>query len=303
MSEHSVPRVAVAALLVVVLAACSATGAASEPLAGTSAPGESLEPVESVAPSATPDFEHPVGLIAIGHSGLTGEGAGATFQPAPENSWPTGTNPDVNSIYLRLVAERPETEGHVANAAVGGAVSRTLAEQASQALAIVPAPALAIISTIDNDITCDGGDAAHVAVLGDNVRAAIEAILAASPHTKVLVLDQGGRPSPEFIEELVAHDPAVKAAMTGSGMCDFYSPDGTLNLEGFETLTGIIEAYEAEQARVCAEFENCQTDGGVRAAFIDRLEYFAADWGHANLQGQAAQAELMWPVVVELLGL
>jgi hypothetical protein len=191
----------------------------------------------------------------------------------------------------------------VANTAVGGATSETLVQQAELALASVPVPALAIVSTIDNDITCDGNDPDHVPVLGENVRAAIDAILTASPNTKVLVIGQAGRPSPEFIEELVAFDPAVKEFITGTGICDFYSPDGTLNEAGFATLTGIIQAYEDEQARVCAEFENCRTDGGVRAAYVDTLENFAPDWGHANIRGQAAQAELMWPVVVELLGL
>ena len=64
----------------------------------------------------------PVGVIAIGHSGLTGENSDPARpgQPALENSWATGTNPEVNSIYLRLIEVHPETEGHVANTAVGG---------------------------------------------------------------------------------------------------------------------------------------------------------------------------------------
>ena len=71
--------------------------------------------------------EGPVGVIAIGHSGLTGENSDPDRpgQPALENSWATGTNPEVNSIYLRLVEVQPETEGHVANTAVGGALAST----------------------------------------------------------------------------------------------------------------------------------------------------------------------------------
>src|SRR5688572_30402943 len=69
--------------------------------------------------------DEPVGVIAIGHSGLTGENSDSErpFQPALENSWATGTNPEVNSIYLRLSEVHPETEGHVANTAVGGGVA------------------------------------------------------------------------------------------------------------------------------------------------------------------------------------
>ena len=44
-----------------------------------------------------------------------------TDEPNPKASWATGTLPTIDSVYLRLVAVRPETEGHVANTAKGGA--------------------------------------------------------------------------------------------------------------------------------------------------------------------------------------
>ena len=73
--------------------------------------------------------------------------------------------------------------------------------------------------------------------------------------------------------------------------------------ENFETLTGIIEAYEAEQQRQCDLVPQCQTDEGARAAYVDVLENFSSDWNHLNVDGQAAAAELVWPVVVDMLGL
>ena len=45
-----------------------------------------------------------VGLIAVGHSGLTGEGTGGTYEAVTAKSWATGTDPLVNSVYLRMVA-------------------------------------------------------------------------------------------------------------------------------------------------------------------------------------------------------
>jgi len=36
---------------------------------------------------------------------------------------------------------------------------------------------------------------------------------------------------------------------------------------------------------------------------VDQLDYFASDWAHLNLAGQAAEAELLWPVVADVLGL
>jgi hypothetical protein len=43
----------------------------------------------------------------------------------------------------------------------------------------------------------------------------------------------------------------VQAGLTGTGECDFFGADGVLANEHFDTLTSILEDYEAEQARVC----------------------------------------------------
>jgi len=42
--------------------------------------------------------------------------------------------------------------------------------------------------------------------------------------------------------------------------------------EHVDTLTSIIDDYEAEQARVCATVPDCRTDERARAAYVDRLE-------------------------------
>lgn len=140
--------VAVAAVLTLATSSCSSPDGGHAPAAKQSR-------------RTTLNPPHPVGIIAIGHSGLTGENTDPNLpgQPALESSWATGTSSEVDSVYLRLVAARPETEGHVANAAMGGAPVTSLAEQAQTALTSVPAPALIIIQTIDSDIQCDGTDA------------------------------------------------------------------------------------------------------------------------------------------------
>ena len=236
---------------------------------------------------------------------MTGEGSDPNRpgQDALENSWATGTSPQVNSIYRRLVAVRPETDGHVANTAEGGASASTLFAQAQRALETVPTPALVVVQTIDNDIRCDGTDGTHVPEFGVALRDALEVVTTASPDARILVVGQLGRPSPSFVKKLVAEDPTVKAGLTGSGMCAFFGPDGALNKKGFATGTSIIEDYETEQARVCAMVPNCRTDDGARAAYVDRLENFSSDWNHLNVRGQAEIAEITWPAATALLEL
>jgi hypothetical protein len=256
----------------------------------------------TAAPSSLPtaDLAHPVGVIAMGHSGLTGEGTGELGAANFDGSWATGTLPQVNSIYMRLAAARPETLGHVDNEAVGAAPAAALLGQAKAALAKVPAPALAIIQTVDNDIQCEPTNADAVAA---SVTQALQEIHTASPNTKILVVGQAGRPSVAFIQALVAAHPEVKADLTGTDACAFYSSDGSINEAGFTELTASIDAYEAAVAKACAGIPGCATDGGVRRTWVDKIELFGPDLNHLNLQGQAAVAEQLWPVVETLLGL
>jgi len=289
-------RLVLLAAVVVAATACSDDGGTSAAPTTTAA---SAAPTTTVAPATGP----PVGVVAFGHSGLTGENSDPDHprEPAPENSWATGTNPEVDSIYQRMIERDPATEGHVANTAEGGSPSDDLVDQAEEALAEVPNPQLVIIQTIDSDIRCDGTDPDHVADFGDNVSAALDVVSTAAPDARILVMGQWGRPDPGFIAQLVDAVPEQQDVLTGTGMCDFYSPNGQLALAHFDALTGIIEAYEAEQARVCAQVPHCQATADVTTTYQDRLSSFSSDYAHLNVEGLHRVAELIWPTVEHLL--
>ncbi len=299
MSDLSPKAVALVAIAVL-LAACSSgarSTAPAEPTVAARAPSPTATPSPEPTPAA--DLAHPSGIIAIGHSGLTGEGTGGPGQAVEAKSWATGTDPQVNSVYLRMVALLSETEGHVANTARGGAPASALTSQATDALGAVPVPALAIIQTVDNDILCDGS---NIPVVGQALADVLKLIHDASPNTKILVAGQLGRPSDVFIKKLVAYDPGAKAGLTWDDPCSFFDASGNLSESGIKKLGAVIDAYEAETARVCAAVANCVTDGGVRRAYLDTIDNFSPDYAHLNATGQAAEAELIWPVVAALLG-
>jgi hypothetical protein len=253
----------------------------------------------------TPSSTQPVGVIAIGHSGLTGENSDPSSprQPAPQNSWATGTSTAVDSVYERLLAVRPAEKGHVANTAVGGAKVTALEGQAQSAFASVRAPELVIVQTIDNDIRCDGTDGANVRAFGATLKSALTFIHVMSPQSQVLLVGQLGRPRVAYVAQLVATDPGAKSSLTGNGVCDFYDESGRLNRAAFTYLTGVVDSYEAEQTRVCAAVPNCHTDEGIRAKWLDKVENFTSDWNHLNTTGLAAEAQLTWPVVARVLRL
>src|SRR3954462_13056093 len=93
---------------------------------------------ESAASPAVEPYDGYLDSMAVlGHSGATGEGAGG-----PESSWATGTNRDVNSVYLRILSKHDAIEGHAFNLAEGGADLGEIYHQAESAVRRDPAPEL-----------------------------------------------------------------------------------------------------------------------------------------------------------------
>lgn len=267
----------------------------------------SSTPTSSLAVGTAPvdDLTGPVGIVALGHSGLTGENSvpERAGQPALENSWATGTADGLGSIYQRMVELRPETAGHVANEARGGTPAADLTAQARRALKEVPTPELVIIQTIDHDIRCDGTDDAHVAEFGAALETMLTVVTEASPDTKILMLTQPGRPALELesMAELIASTPAARASYTGPPPCGMLNESGDQQPENIATLTSIIESYETEQARVCAEYLNCSTDSGRLASFRRVPSMVSSDFNHLNTEGLARLAAAVWPIVENII--
>lgn len=216
-----------------------------------------------------------------------------------DDSWAAGLSPEVNGVYLRLVAVRPENEGQVANRAQDGALVATLPAQAEAALDTVPEPQLVLIQTIDNDIRCDGTDEAHIDPVGASVGEALNLIAEASPMTQILVVSIIGRPA--TLAAALGDEPSWVADHSGTGMCDLFDAAGQASEENIARLTAIIEGYEAEVARVCATVPQCSGDGGALAGLVPDISEYSGDSVHLSAAGHARVAETIWPVVAELL--
>jgi hypothetical protein len=217
---------------------------------------------------------------------------------ALQNSWATGTNPKIGSIYQRLAAVDPTIRGHAVNAAVGGARADALVGQATEALSVDPNPRLVIIQTIDDDIRCDGSDSANYPVFGRQVKRALDLIARKAPRTTILLMSQPGRPLPA--SKALAGTPGAQA-QSGSDICGPFDPDLKLDMKHITTLTGIIEGYESELAKVCATVPECHTDNGRATHFQVPASYYSSDWNHLNVTGLAALARFMWPTVASIL--
>jgi len=264
--------------------------------------------ITAVALTVTPsvsdhDQSHrPAGLIALGHSGLTGANSDPNLPGADawQNSWATGSAPSVNSIARRMIEIRPETDGNIENAAVAGSPASALTGQAVRALGNVPRPALVIIMTIDNDIRCDGTDGRHVARFGEHVSNAIDTIATASPDSQILLLGQLGRPA--TFAAALAQNPDAARAHAGNSMCDLFDRNGDIDRAHVAEVTRLVDLYETELDNVCAQVPQCHRDDRALAEFVDDIdELVPGDWNHLTATGQARIAETIWPVVAAIL--
>src|SRR4051794_14135573 len=164
---------------------------ASKPTSSSATTAASLP--ASASPSATSPVARTSRLDAIaviGHSGATGYDSTGTDGDVLANSWATGTNPKVASIYERLLAAHPRLRDHAYNAAVGGSDSNDLMNQAESLLGHDPVPDIVFIQSIDNDLQCDGSDAQNLSAFNSRVADVVTFLQQSIPEVKIYFDDQ-----------------------------------------------------------------------------------------------------------------
>ena len=110
----------------------SLTGAAALVMAACGGSGSgSAASTSTVSKASEPTHHYPNSIVVIGHSGATGYNSDPTAPKADakQNSWATGDNPEVDSIYTRLLAVNGAARGHNVNVAVDGTGVNELAGQ------------------------------------------------------------------------------------------------------------------------------------------------------------------------------
>lgn len=244
-------------------------------------------------PAPQPYSGYPDSIVVLGHSGSTGESSDPTKPFGEEtrsNSWVTGTNPEVNSLYLRILAVHPAIRDHNLSLSQGGATVTEALGQAQQALVRPPPNALVVIQLVDNDIVCPARQADY-----DTFQTSLEAVLeeldAGLPTSRVFVVSHYGTPTKDF----AALTPAQRRQQGGSGPCDFIDPRGGLVPKELKRLESVIDGYEAALRNGCAKFERCRYDDNafhdapVRAAYTSPI-----DLNHFSVAGHAKAAEVAW---------
>jgi hypothetical protein len=280
---------AIVALISLALAACAS---ATSPEPSPSVPA-SIGPSESATPSGPSE---PIGIAVIGHSGATGYDSSPVQSGVDvgTNSWATGTNPEVHSIYLRMLATDPAIEGHNANLAISGSDVESLLNQATTLAGRDPAPALVFIETMDNDIRCDGTDEENFDHYRSTLDEVIDTLESGIPDVETFIVSHWGT--------VAAYDRAVfeisPAHLTGDGPCDTVDPaTGEIVPSKEKYLQDLVDAYWGIVTEVCEEAANCRTDGGAMQDFEPTPEDFTPDLNHLSISGLAKKAAIEWGVL------
>lgn len=254
----------------------------------------------SAAPSPSTEGAWPTSIAAIGHSGLTGYDSDSDKpgEDAKTNSWATGTNPDVGSIYERFLELDPAIEGHYMNAAVGGSDVDDLPAQVTAELQENPLPDLWIIQTVDNDVQCSDEDAANEVAYGTKITAVLQSIVDAVPHAKIYVV-----PTPvtwQLFTDVQAQRPEFVMQYSGTGVCDVFDAEGNQRPEAIAHGQEVTDAYSAQLRKACEQFPGC-TDGEpeIRSLEID-IDDLAPDGAHFTISGLTKIAEVAWAHIRDL---
>jgi hypothetical protein len=228
----------------------------------------------------------------IGSSSATGANSTGQGGDVRATSWATGDNPEVNSIYLRLLPDHPALEGHNVNAAVDGSAAPALLDQARQLLESDPVPDLVLVNSIDNDIRCDGSDPDNY----DAFEAAIDELLTfleeSAPGTRVFFVDQWS--SVVRYNDVVSTLPGGIEHLTDNGPCGAFREDGTRNPEGEAYLQQQVDEYMARIISACGRHDDCATDKAALQELALEAADLAPDFDHLSVTGLAKEAAIAW---------
>jgi hypothetical protein len=249
---------------------------------------------------------YPSSMAALGTSTAAGWGSDPAhpFRPTRENSWATGTNPAVQSIYSRLLAANPAIKGHNANFVGGGSPLESagheleaFADQVHQALRLKVKPELVLVQVIDRAVKCDGTTERNFTDYGAKFSDSLDTLAQGLPNAQILVISQWGTFA-SYAKYLKGLDEGKRLKNAGKKPCqlvDYATKQVSPTRVAYAR--SIVAGEEAQLRAACAKVPNCHYDGGAAS----RIAVTAADVADfqftPTIQGQAKLAAAEWKVL------
>ena len=208
---------------------------------------------------------------------------------ARENSWATGSNPQVASVYLRLVARHPDADGHAIDLAGDRATVHDLHSQARSLVALEPPAPLVVVQPIADGLACPPSRA-DLDRFEKELRATLHEIDEGLPTSRIFVVTRFGGSHPYVGSTL----PVRRATVPGTGRCVTADAHGRVLPRGVARRAVAERSYAQRLVRSCAAVPRCADDHGALTAAQLRSAYVGPDRGRLSVRGQAAEAEVAW---------
>lgn len=226
--------------------------------------------------------------------------AGTGFLPWTDNpagSWSTGTDPSVNSHYLRLLALNPKIRGKNYNDARSGA---KMGELSTQMATVVTQRADYVTVEMGGNDVCAPNEGAMTSVANyrSQFRAGLVRVTSGLPNVKVFVASV---PNIYHLWELYHDDLAAQVAWFTFGVCQsmLANPTSTAqtDVDRRARVLQRVRDYNSALAAVCTEFRQCRFDGNAAfEANFTKADVIHLDYFHPSLSGQAKFAAGTWAV-------
>jgi lysophospholipase L1-like esterase len=243
---------------------------------------------DDAVPTSTPA---PGSMAALGDSMTKAFDACSALQECPAASWSTGTQPEVDSHYSRLLLVDPTINGHAHNDAVSGAQMNALNGQA--ATAVAQGVDYVTIEMGAND-ACTSSESAmtSVATLQSQFQAAMNTLTQGLPSAHVLV---ASIPDVERLWQVGHVDANAASRWTQFGICQSMLANPTsmaqADIDRRARVRQRVIDFNAALATVCAQHANCRFDDNTVFAFPFELpDISAIDYFHPSQQGQTMLA-------------
>jgi hypothetical protein len=247
----------------------------------------------------TTNATYPNAIAVIGGGDAAGYASDPKhpFQEARANSWATGTNPAVRSIYSRLLAANAAVRGRAFNFASHGATVRDLPSQVRKATILKTKPELVLVQFMANDAPCDGKDETRYADYQARVTQELQALAAGLPKARVLAVSEWGTLD-SYIKAVASYGLSARLTHAAKGICSIFAPmTGKVVPEHVAYIRRTINGYNAAFAAACKAVPTCRYDGGAARRIVLKPADLAHRYESLSIQGLAKLAAVEWRVL------
>ena len=236
---------------------------------------------------------YPDSMAALGDS-ITQAVNSSGIGNQPQNSWSTGTNAAVDSVYLRILAQNAGISANNFNDSVSGARMTHLNGQAASAVG--QGVELVTILMGANDV-CTGSEASMtpVATLQSQLETALTTLSTGLPDARIAI---GSIPDVFNLWDILHTDPTAVSFWDAFSICQSLLANATSMAPADVQRRANVRQrnidFNTVLENVCGTYVHCRFDGnaGFNTAF--GTEHVAFDYFHPSVAGQALAASVAW---------